>query len=321
MFKPTLRTARARRPTPPRRAASAAAAPPRPWYYAAPFVGLTAGTFGLGCWQTQRYAWKQEKEAARAASLAAAPVGLASATAAAASAASAAGAADVPLRLVTLTGEWQAGRDMLVGLRGSPPDLLGPVPGGMASSVQGFFVYSVLRLADGTEAVVNRGWLPADAASEPPASYAAPDGGGGAAVTVVGAVTGGERKGSFSPPNADAHKGKMLWADAPLLAKSLGVASSEAAPALVLDQVAADAEPIVKGAWPVPKRRAQLAGFPISSEKHQMYALTWFLLSAAGVVMTANIMRGRGGGSSRAAASKLRQQQQQQAQSRSGGGA
>ena len=96
------------------------------------FGSLTAGTFALGCWQTQRYFEKIELEAQREHDLSLAPVPLDAATAKTAS-----------MRRQVVEGTFCFDKEVLVGPRGPPPGAIassgpssGRNEGGMSSSPQ-----------------------------------------------------------------------------------------------------------------------------------------------------------------------------------------
>jgi surfeit locus 1 family protein len=134
------------------------------------FGGLTAGTFGLGVWQTQRYFDKIQRTAQRTADLHAPPVPF-----------SASSQSSQPsLRRLRLTGRYLHAAEVLVGPRGPPPGALPDKPGssaqGLASGPLGYYVLTPFlpdnqadkTSSDGTTdktdshtAVwVNRGWVP-----------------------------------------------------------------------------------------------------------------------------------------------------------------
>lgn len=96
------------------------------------FGSLCAGTFGLGCWQTQRFFEKQEKVKQREHDLSLPPISLAES------------ANDVTsLRQRVVNGTFQHEKEVLVGPRGPPPGAMassgpssGRSEGGMSSSPQ-----------------------------------------------------------------------------------------------------------------------------------------------------------------------------------------
>lgn len=234
------------------------------------FGGLVTGTFGLGCWQTSRYAWKVDLLESRRVALAAPPVALppgASASSLAADAPALSG----ECRRVALRGKYDASRTARVGPRSAPPGLGQKAPG-MGTNPQGYLIFGVLVRPDGTEVVVNRGWAPktlvdadADAAAPPSEER-----------DVIAIVDAGETPGSFTPVNTEKD---VLWVEAKFLRRKLGVPDD----ALLLD-ACPSASP--DGAWPRPRspdHRATAAVMPIT---HAGYAGTWYALAAAGAVMS-----------------------------------
>lgn len=118
------------------------------------FGSLCAGTFGLGCWQTQRFFDKQELVAKREEDLALEPQPLDEADSAG-------------MRRKVVEGTYLHGREVLVGLRGPPPGAMassgpgsGRSQGGMSSSPQGYFVITPLLRPNGSTVLINRGWIP-----------------------------------------------------------------------------------------------------------------------------------------------------------------
>lgn len=112
------------------------------------FGGLTAGTFGLGCWQIQRYFEKVDMMAEREAELAMEPTTDWSSP-------------EKPYRRKILQGKLVHSKEVLIGPRGAPPcPRMNPQMGGMGPSPQGFYVLTPLQLLDGNLVWINRGWVP-----------------------------------------------------------------------------------------------------------------------------------------------------------------
>lgn len=106
------------------------------------FGSLCAGTFGLGVWQTRRYAEKIELLAARERDLQRPPQqGLSNPIA--------------PHQRVLLNGTFQHNKELVVGPRGPPTQHIGA-----GVSPQGYFVLTPLSLVDGPPILINRGWVP-----------------------------------------------------------------------------------------------------------------------------------------------------------------
>lgn len=112
------------------------------------FGGLTAGTFGLGCWQIQRYYEKMDLMAERNAELAMEPT-------------TDWQSPEAPYRRKLLEGRLLHQKEVLIGPRGAPIGAPGTSNGGgMGPSPQGFMVLTPLQLMDGKLVWINRGWVP-----------------------------------------------------------------------------------------------------------------------------------------------------------------
>ena len=108
------------------------------------FGGLTAGTFGLGCWQTLRYFEKVEQVNQRNVELAMKPTtNWQNPT--------------TPYRKKLLEGKLLHYKEVLIGPRGDPG---AKASGGMGPSPQGYLVLTPLQLANGQLVWINRGWVP-----------------------------------------------------------------------------------------------------------------------------------------------------------------
>ncbi len=111
------------------------------------FGGLTAGTFGLGCWQVIRYNEKTEQIQQRRKELEMAPT-------------SDFENKEFPYQRKQLTGTFLYEKEVLVGPRGAPLDPKAAGAGGMGPSPQGFMVLTPLQLLNGQLVWINRGWVP-----------------------------------------------------------------------------------------------------------------------------------------------------------------
>ncbi len=108
------------------------------------FGGLTAGTFGLGCWQTLRYFEKIDQIAERSAELAM-------------EATKDWNSPETQYRRKLLEGRLLHYKEVLIGPRGDPGS---KGTGGMGPSPQGYLVLTPLQLLDGQLVWINRGWVP-----------------------------------------------------------------------------------------------------------------------------------------------------------------
>ncbi|HVL72871.1 MAG TPA: SURF1 family protein [Beijerinckiaceae bacterium] len=221
-----------------------------PWRsLAAPAVAsliALAILLGLGTWQLQRGAWKQEIVAQIQARAYGDPVPVA-------------GERDFQrlageeYRRVRLAGVFLHDREahvhgLMAAQRGQP--------------VQGFYVLTPLRLADGSHVIVNRGFVPTELRD--PERRAAGQIAG--EVEVVGLVRAPEARGWFVPADEPA-RNRWFTRDPLAVAKAQGLARP--APFLV----DADATPN-PGGWP----RGGQTRLDIP-DNHLQYALTWFGLA------------------------------------------
>lgn len=202
---------------------------------------------GLGFWQLERLGAKERFAARIAASLAGAPQPLAPEK-------------EWPTlkpkvtdyTKVTLTGEFLHDKEVY---------LYAVIPQGR-DTLPGLFVFTPLRLADGSIVFVNRGFVTTDRKN--PATRA--EGQIKGPVTINGVLRIVQPRGMFTP--ADDVKGNLYFT------RDAGVfASATALQRVAPFTVDADATP-VPGGWP--KGGHTVVSFP---NNHLQYALTWFLLA------------------------------------------
>ncbi|ULO24706.1 SURF1 family protein [Methylocystis sp. SB2] len=174
-------------------------------------------------------------------------------------------AEDYDFMHVRAAGRFIGGRDALV--FAAPPE--------GASREPGYWLITPFALMGGGLVLVDRGFLPASKAGDA-AVRAAPPG----EVTLVGLLRAPERRNPFTP--ADQPEKGVFYARDPLaIAGALGLA--DAAPfALVLDAV-----PAAGPDWPRPA-----GGVPTIVNNHFSYAVTWFSLSLALLVVFGIYARG-----------------------------
>ena len=166
---------------------------------------------------------------------------------------------------VHATGRFIGGRDELI--FAAPPE--------GASREPGYALATPFALTDGGVVLVDRGFLPASKANDV-ALRAAPSG----EATLVGLLRAPERRNPFTPAD-EPDKGVFFARDPAAIAAALGLA--DAAPfALVVD-----AAPAPASDWPRP-----LGGVPTIVNNHFSYAVTWFSLSLALLVIFALYARG-----------------------------
>ncbi|MGJ0621425.1 MAG: SURF1 family protein [Methylocystis sp.] len=175
------------------------------------------------------------------------------------------GAEDYDFLHTRATGRFVGGRDALI--FSAPPE--------GASREPGYFVAAPFELTGGGVVLVDRGFLPASKASDA-ALRAAPSG----ESTLVGVLRAPERRNPFTPAD-EPEKGVFFARDPAAIAAALGLTG--AAPfALVID-----AAPAPASGWPRP-----VGGAPTIANNHFSYAVTWFGLSFALLVIFALYARG-----------------------------
>ncbi|MFG1341481.1 SURF1 family protein [Xanthobacter autotrophicus] len=225
---------------------------------------------GLGTWQLERLAWKQELLARVEARVHAPPV----AVPAPALWPNLTREAD-EYRRVRVRGTFDHGRETLVyTVRGE--DAAGPVKG------QGYLVVTPLLRSDGPPILVNRGFVPSD--RRDPATRAAGQVTG--EVEVVGLLRLPEEASWFVPANDPARGGFFRMDPA-------GIAAARRVPGAAPFVVDEEANAVPGG---LPLSGGTRLAFP---NRHLEYALTWYGLAAALVGVTAAFLwtRRRGGGS------------------------
>jgi surfeit locus 1 family protein len=222
---------------------------------------------GLGVWQLDRKAWKENLIATLDTRLARAPQPL-------------------PPRdswqslkqdgseytRVSFAAEFPAGQEALVYTAGSSfrPDVQGP----------GYWVFAPARLAGGGIVLVDRGFVPAD--RKEPASRA--QGALPGSVEVVGVMRWPEIRGVFTPAD---DPNNNLW----FLRDTQAIAAAkkwDSAAPFYIEQEA----PVPPGGWPKPGRL--VVGLP---DNHLQYAITWFglalgLAGVFGVWLAGRLRRG-----------------------------
>ena len=203
-------------------------------------------TLGLGVWQVQRLFWKQGLIDARQTKSRAAPL---------AALPKSFDPALHAFRRATVTGTFVHGRELYLGARSLNGNL-------------GFHVITPLRLADGSHLLVNRGWIPTSLKT--PSLRAAGQLTG--EVTVTGYLRGSQRQGWFTRDNKP---GINMW--------------------YFIDLGAMAAASGLKGVRPYYLEAAKAdipGGYPLGGQTrlmlrndHLQYAITWFSVALAGMVI------------------------------------
>jgi len=203
---------------------------------------------GLGVWQVERLQWKRHLIAERAAALAAPPV---------APPRMPGEAAAMEYRRVMVAGEFLHDREILRIAAGET--------GGSR-----YDVLTPLREADGRVVFIDRGLIPVDL--QDPAKRAAGQPAGLVRVTGVLRLPPQEKPSVFLPDNKP-ERNLWFWLD--LRAMAAAGSMSEVAPFYIV----ADATPN-PGGWPKGREVAE----PLPNN-HLQYAITWFALAIAALVV------------------------------------
>ncbi len=211
---------------------------------------------GLGIWQVQRLHWKEGLIAQREAALKAPPV--------------------APPRTLSAAGALEFHRVVAEGLFLNGKEIVRHAIGPQGQS--GFDVLTPLREASGRVIFVDRGFVPT--ALKDPARRARGDIAG--TVRVSGRLLLPAKPGWFVPSNRPAAD-EWFSIDLPAMAAADHV--SDVAPFYI----AADATPN-RGGWP--EGGVSLPELP---NHHLQYAITWFSLAAAGLVIYVLAQRNAGG--------------------------
>ena len=209
---------------------------------------------GLGTWQVQRLGWKEGLIAQRNAALAAAPAPLPRTLDEARA---------LEFHPVRAHGQFLNDHELYLNAQSLRGD-------------QGFHVIAPLRLDDGTILLVDRGFVPTDRQS--PATRAAGEIAGPA--TVIGLLRLPEPPGWFTPAN-EPQKNSWFSIDLPAMAAAAGVGGA------LPFYIDAGKTPN-PGGWP-------LGGQTITDlpNNHLQYAITWYALAAALVVVYIRFARRR----------------------------
>jgi surfeit locus 1 family protein len=218
---------------------------------------------GLGTWQIERRAWKQQLIATLTGRLAAP-----SAPLPARGAWNRLDAAETEFHRVAFTGEFQHDQETLVFTSGSA--LRSDVSG------HGYWVFTPARLPGGGVVVVNRGFVPEgrqDARTRPEGQVRGTQ-------DIVGAIRWPEPRGMFTPADSP---GQNLWFVRDHLSMAAAKNWGPVAP-FFIDQEA----PPVPGGLP---RAGRIV--PNLPDNHFQYAMTWYGLAAVLVAVFALWVRSR----------------------------
>lgn len=287
------------------------------------FGSLCAGTFGLGVWQSIRYFEKVDLVQKRQDEMNMPPIPLEPHSMMSrsefrklrnSSSSSPKSSNDVDddeeevgFRRVYTRGIFRHEHEVLVGPRGPPLDTLGnkgPLSGrssgGMGVSPQGYFVYTPLdRVNQEGTILVNRGWIPMSYEKQN-IPFDRPS----HIVDVVGVTTEAEQPRFFSPPHPSPPK--LLWLERSVLEQRTH--THGLSPLIVTETTTTTStsddphnnlnnnkqQSQEEMTFPVKSIDTTVGEFKVLPETHAGYAVTWFGLSGAGVIMMRKMLtRGR----------------------------
>jgi Uncharacterized conserved protein len=286
------------------------------------FSSLCASTFGLGCWQAQRYFEKIEQVKQREEELSQDPVELGKNVVCTReemsygnintnSSSQQQQQKQYPpdeqkgnsnehkgYRPVYVQGRFRHQDEILIGPRGPPLGALsasgpnsGRSSGGMASSPQGYYCLTPFERRNGMGTIiVNRGWIPRSHVQENTAWSRPND-----EMVLVGIVSKTEQPRLFSPVHSAKDPKQLLWFDRNAIEEKTKTAGSH--PVLLTEvRNTSDQSKEVANGPPFKPSKESVGEFKVTPATHAGYAVTWFGLSGAGILMTRKLMmRGRGG--------------------------
>jgi surfeit locus 1 family protein len=242
----------------------------------------------LGSWQIKRYFWKKDLVEERRKTLVSQPVKVGALPKTAEE------AKKYEFRPIMLRGKFDHANEILVGPRSPPKDRSGGM--GLADvkgETAGFFVVTpfVLEGDGGDKILVNRGWIPGSFAAKDKTEYASTEGAKrfvDGVVEIVGILTPGEEKHTFSPPN-DIKNRRFLWFELDGLSKAASyVDGSEAVSSVGIFQATKSHS---EGTFPMVRPIEAYNDFYTTTNTHLIYAGTWFTLATAGTFMTYRLFK------------------------------
>lgn len=250
------------------------------------FGGLCTGTFGLGCWQTRRYFEKVDEIKRREVELAVGdpeplePYADANNT-------------NIGKKVI-IEGSFRHQDEVVIGPRGAPKSAnfkKGRQAQGMATNPQGYFLVTPFERLDGKGTVlIKRGWVPYSYMQKN-IPWHRPKG-----IVEVTAVADRMDKRKYFSPQEHPSINRLIWFDRRAIEGGTNTSNINPAYFAQVNQ----GEEKVYDLWderrfPIKAGADALKEFTITPEVHLSYAVTWFGLSSAGVMMTRKLMlRGRG---------------------------
>ena len=257
------------------------------------FSGIVCATAGLGSWQIKRYYWKKDLVDERRKTLLSKPMEIHTLPKTSDE------VKEYEYRPITIKGTFDHENEILVGPRSPPKDRTGGM--GLADvkgETAGFYVVTPFILKskgnDGTHTqkiLVNRGWIPGSFAAKEKSDYAITESAKRyveGIVEVVGILTPGEEKNTFSPPN-DIKNRRFLWFEMDGLTQASSYLDpTEEATSIGIIQAT---ESHNNGTFPMQRPIEAYNDFYTTTNTHLIYAGTWFTLATAGTFMTYRLFR------------------------------
>eukprot|EP00943_MAST-04B_sp_MAST-4B-sp1_P005246 g5246.t1 len=252
------------------------------------FGGIVCATAGLGSWQIKRYYWKKELVEERRKTLVSDPIEITTLPA------TAKDIKEYEYRPISLKGTFDHENEILVGPRSPPKERSGGM--GLADvkgETAGFYVVTpfILRNENNEKILVNRGWIPGSFAAKDKSEYALSEGSKRfvtGEVEIVGILTPGEEKNTFSPPN-DIENRRFLWFELDGLSKASSYLDpTHAASSIGIVQATQRHN---DGVFPMARPIEAYNDFYTTTNTHLIYAGTWFTLATAGTFMTYKLFR------------------------------
>lgn len=204
------------------------------------------------------------------------------------------GGGDNSYRRFLVRGRFDHKNEVLVGPRGPPLGALaksGPMSGrsggGMGVSPQGFYVVTpFVKANDGGAVLVNRGWVP-KRYHETNHAWVRPTGD----IDVVGVLSKIEKPRYLTPKHSidQIDERKLIWMDREALEEASETYGQS--PLLVTETSSSTEDGEEREvSFPVRPKADTVGDFTVLPSTHAGYAVTWFSLSCAGMVMTRKLL-------------------------------
>jgi len=227
------------------------------------FSSLCASTFGLGCWQILRYNEKLGLIDKRTHELSLPPLTC--------------GNSDSGFRRVLLQGYYKHECEMLVGPRGPPTNLENTKIGGFSMNPQGYSIITPLELNNENRDIVlvQRGWV--SMTQKNINNWERPS-----CVVNVKAVLGRMEQPKYITPTHNPKTPRQLtWLDRKTIEQKMNLVGKSL---LFYTQIQDNTE--TANIYPLRPDQYFVGQFKVLPGVHLGYAVTWFGLSLAGMIMT-----------------------------------